>query len=260
MNCNNIQLRKGSKNSNVKELQTRLRELGYYTGIVDGDYGNMTEEAVKKFQKKQGLAVDGWVGPVTCKKLQSQQATGDQTGTYKSSPHWVSPGCNKLGQCTSYYCGVHALRQVLCKFGIDKYTEAQLAAWAGTTTNGTSHQGIETALWNVNNLEGTNITVKWMNLSDLGNTLKDKMRGLGRLMERANTAVIIHLLYLDKYGHYEVPRVVNLSQMTSVMLNSLGNKCGGTAFCGYLETRNLSTLERNIRGISQKSIAVFTKT
>jgi len=72
MECKDINLKKGSKGDNVKELQRKLTELGYYDGKIDGDFGSYTETSVKSFQKaSKGLAVDGVVGSVTCNKLQS---------------------------------------------------------------------------------------------------------------------------------------------------------------------------------------------
>lgn len=55
-------LKNGSKGSKVEKLQTRLQELGYYNGIIDGDFGDMTEKAFKLFQKAAGLYVDGIAG------------------------------------------------------------------------------------------------------------------------------------------------------------------------------------------------------
>lgn len=52
-------LRQGSTGGEVKEVQRRLKEWGYYTGAVDGIYGSGTREAVRKFQQKNGLTADG---------------------------------------------------------------------------------------------------------------------------------------------------------------------------------------------------------
>ena len=67
-------LKKGSKGTAVKELQKRLKELGYYTYGIDGDYGDRTVTAVKNFQKKNGLTADGVCGDSTLKKLNSDDA------------------------------------------------------------------------------------------------------------------------------------------------------------------------------------------
>ncbi len=53
----------------VKWLQTRLKELGYDAGPVDGVYGGLTKDAVTKFQTAKGLTIDGWAGPETLAAL-----------------------------------------------------------------------------------------------------------------------------------------------------------------------------------------------
>lgn len=58
-------IRQGSTGSTVREIQTRLKTWGYYTGSVDGIFGPLTESAVRFFQRKHGLAVDGIVGKQT---------------------------------------------------------------------------------------------------------------------------------------------------------------------------------------------------
>ena len=67
-------LRKGDKGDAVTALQARLRELGYFKPLPDGDYGNQTVAAVKAFQEKNGLTADGVAGPDTLKKLESDSA------------------------------------------------------------------------------------------------------------------------------------------------------------------------------------------
>lgn len=62
----------------IREIQTRLKNWGYYTGSVDGIFGYKTETAVKKFQYKNGLTVDGKVGPRTLEAL--GLPTGNYTG------------------------------------------------------------------------------------------------------------------------------------------------------------------------------------
>ncbi len=62
-------LRKGSKGNEVKEVQRRLKQWGYYSGSVDGVFGAGTRAAVIAFQKKNGLTADGVVGKATYKAL-----------------------------------------------------------------------------------------------------------------------------------------------------------------------------------------------
>ncbi len=61
--------KKGSSGAAVTEIQTRLKNWGYYSGEVDGIYGSATEAAVKYFQRKNGLSVDGQVGDKTLAAL-----------------------------------------------------------------------------------------------------------------------------------------------------------------------------------------------
>lgn len=58
-------LRKGSKGGEVSEVQRRLKKWGYYSGSIDGIYGENTRKAVINFQKKNGLTADGVVGLAT---------------------------------------------------------------------------------------------------------------------------------------------------------------------------------------------------
>ena len=62
-------LRVGSRGEEVRQLQTKLKRWGYYSGAVDGIFGSGTEAAVKQFQRKNGLTVDGIVGTATAKAL-----------------------------------------------------------------------------------------------------------------------------------------------------------------------------------------------
>lgn len=52
----------GSSGAEVKKIQQRLADLGYYNGAIDGNFGDATEEAYKAFQKAAGLTVDGIAG------------------------------------------------------------------------------------------------------------------------------------------------------------------------------------------------------
>lgn len=265
LNCTNINLKKGSKGDTVKELQTLLQKLSLYNGKIDGDYGDLTVNAVKAFQKSQKtLAVDGVIGPVTCKKLNeatkpSSNYSYYKNGIYHSGQHYVSKGCNKLGQCTSTYCADVSMKQQLTKNDLDAmFTQQILAGYAGTTSAGTSHNGIETALYTVAKKLGVKLTVKWVNFSDLGKTVRERFEALGKLISQQNIAVLIHTLYKLQYGHYESVQEVNMNNSTCTMLNSLGNKCTCTSFCGYVETRDWSRLARELAGISQKSVCIIT--
>lgn len=61
--------RQGSSGETVRTIQTKLKNWGYYNGSVDGIFGSQTAEAVKYFQRSNGLTADGVVGPATLEKL-----------------------------------------------------------------------------------------------------------------------------------------------------------------------------------------------
>ncbi len=61
--------RRGSTGSTVRQIQTTLKNWGYYSGEADGVYGSQTVEAVKYFQQKNGLTADGICGPATLQAL-----------------------------------------------------------------------------------------------------------------------------------------------------------------------------------------------
>ena len=69
----------GSRGSEVTQIQTKLKRWGYYTGNIDGIYGSQTLAAVKYFQRKNGLTVDGIAGTKTL------QAMGIYTSSSSSS-------------------------------------------------------------------------------------------------------------------------------------------------------------------------------
>lgn len=60
-----LTLKQGSRGETVKKMQQKLKNWGYYTGAVDGIYGSQTVSAVKYFQRKNNLVVDGIAGPKT---------------------------------------------------------------------------------------------------------------------------------------------------------------------------------------------------
>lgn len=69
----------------IKEIQTALKTLGYYTGTVDGITGNKTKTAIKKFQTSNKLTANGVVGASTKSKLQAAVAAKPSTTTAKTT-------------------------------------------------------------------------------------------------------------------------------------------------------------------------------
>lgn len=71
--------------ADTKEVQTVLKKWGYYKGAVDGINGPQTKEAVKRFQRKYGLAADGIVGPLTASKMGLRVKGGSGSGSYNNN-------------------------------------------------------------------------------------------------------------------------------------------------------------------------------
>ncbi len=65
----------GSRGEEVKKIQTKLKNWGYYSGSVDGVYGWQTESAVRSFQKKNGLTADGIAGTKTLNAMGISSST-----------------------------------------------------------------------------------------------------------------------------------------------------------------------------------------
>jgi len=67
-------LRMGSISNEVKDLQQKLKDLGYYGGDIDGQFGSGTKNAVMLFQKQHELTADGLAGKSTLNMLYSEKA------------------------------------------------------------------------------------------------------------------------------------------------------------------------------------------
>ena len=82
-------LKKGSRGEEVKSMQRKLKNWGYYSGSVDGIFGEQTLTAVKYFQRKNGLTADGIVGSKTLSALgmssSSSSSSSSSTNGYSSN-------------------------------------------------------------------------------------------------------------------------------------------------------------------------------
>lgn len=79
-------LKLGSKGDDVKNVQRKLKDLGFYKGSVDGDFGVGTEDAVLRFQQQYGLEADGKVGRYTLDKLATARYTAKPTAKPTPAP------------------------------------------------------------------------------------------------------------------------------------------------------------------------------
>ena len=100
----------GDKSDVVLECQKRLKELGYLTTAPDGNYGSDTLAAVKLFQSRNNLVVDGYLGPTTREVLDSGSAVanglliGDEGDTVKRVQQLlIKYGYMSSGSDTGYF-------------------------------------------------------------------------------------------------------------------------------------------------------------
>ena len=184
------------------------------------------------------------------------KSTSSSSTTKKSglNAYMTSQGCSGMGQCTGYYCGCNSLQQCFYRLTGIKVAESTIASVAGTTTSGTDHDGLNTAVAWFNKKYNKKVKIVWKNFSDLGSTDTERWKALQSYINKG--AVFIHLRYRDQWGHYEVPK--DVSNDTCKILNSLGDSCGSGTYCGYIENRSRATEKRYIQGISQKSVAILT--
>ena len=75
----------GSRGDEVRQIQTKLKRWGYYNGSIDGIYGTQTQSAVKWFQSKNGLTVDGIAGPKTLAAMGITSTGNSGGGTTSNS-------------------------------------------------------------------------------------------------------------------------------------------------------------------------------
>ncbi|MDE7327695.1 MAG: peptidoglycan-binding protein [Lachnospiraceae bacterium] len=100
----------GDKSEVVLACQERLKELGYLTTKPDGQYGNDTVAAVKQFQSRNDLVVDGFLGPTTMQVLNGSDAVangmmiGESGDTVKRVQELLAKyGYMSSSNCTGYF-------------------------------------------------------------------------------------------------------------------------------------------------------------
>lgn len=89
-------LQHGDNGPDVSELQERLRKLGFADVNVDGDFGDLTERAVRTFQMRHNLDPDGEVGNLTVAKINAPNAT-------QIEPELLPPSTKKYGEKPGWY-------------------------------------------------------------------------------------------------------------------------------------------------------------
>ena len=105
----NTQVASVATTSENKQVQQKLKELGYYKGSIDGIFGSQTIQAVKNFQRDYGLTVDGIVGRRTLSAL----GLGGGSGKYSSSDIYLLAKCVHAEARGEPYVGQVAVAAVI---------------------------------------------------------------------------------------------------------------------------------------------------
>ena len=114
--ADNAYLKEGTSGEVVKDVQTKLKALGFYSGSITGNVGDRTKKAIKDFQSKYGLTVDGVAGPQTIAKIDAVYSEQKAAGTLSSGTSSASSSGSglKLGSTGS---GVRDLQTDLTTLG-----------------------------------------------------------------------------------------------------------------------------------------------
>lgn len=212
-----------------------------------------TAEIILYYNKNGKLPQKQLVTSKPFRKPTPPKPTVKCSSPYYSKGHSTEHCCDDMGQNTPYYCACHSLQEVLRKLTGKVIRQSTLASVMGTTSDGTGHDGIETAIYWFNRNYGYNISMEEKSFKDLGWT------GVGKLLCQPNVDIIFHNLYRNQYGHYEVINMVDTDEHILYVQNSLGDRCSSGCYYGYVEERSFSEMESYMSGISQKSCLVFTK-
>ena len=186
------------------------------------------------------------------------KATVKKISKYVQTNLLENIGCKGRGQCTPYYCSCNALQQMFYRLTGILVPEKTIAKWAGVTTNGVGHAGIETAVAKFNKTYKKNLKITWKNFSDFGKTTKERFKNLCEIITNPKMAIFFHLLYRLLYGHYEPIKAIDMDSEMLEILNSLGTKNNDGTYQGYVEKRSFGTQQSYISGITQKSVCIIS--
>lgn len=187
------------------------------------------------------------------KKQKKSSSSNNCKNPYKNKGHATSKGCDGIGQNTPVYCAPHSMQEVIRKLTGKVVPQSTLASWAGTSSAGTGHDGIRTAIARFNKTYGYNLAVEEKSFSDLG------WEKVAKLICQSNIDIIWHVKYRLKWGHYETVNEINTSTKRLKVQNSLGDKCTSTCYCGYVEDRSFADMQAYMNLISQESLLIITK-
>ncbi|MEA5420649.1 peptidoglycan-binding protein [Spirulina sp. CCNP1310] len=106
-------LKYGQNNSQVRQIQEQLQQLGYFQGPTSGYYGTLTETAVKAFQQANGLTADGVVGPETRRQIAAGGQGETPAAQAANAAETANPEANSPFQMEGFTTGGSGLEEAL---------------------------------------------------------------------------------------------------------------------------------------------------
>ena len=220
-------LKSGAKGDAVKELQQRLKALGYYNSVIDGDYGYKTVAAVKAFQKKNGLTADGVAGASTLKKLNSTSAikantttttttttTGLKSGDQGPEVKKLQERLKELGYYTSVIDSQYGSKTIAAVKAFQKKNGLTADGVAGTATLKKLNSSSAVAANGGNTVTlATNQTLKSGDSGAQVKALQTRLKALGYYNTTIDSA----------YGYRTVAAVSDFQRANGLTVNGIAN-------------------------------------
>ncbi len=118
-------LRYGDKGKQVQTLQNNLKKLGYFSGEATGEFGNVTKQAVIKFQKAYSLTADGIAGSKTLAKI-TAALSGAKPSSSSSSSSNSTTGPSQSVNTNTTVSSYKSANMDVVNSALQTLTEAQL--------------------------------------------------------------------------------------------------------------------------------------
>ena len=161
----------GDEGEEVRKLQQALKDLGYSIGTVDGHFGAYTENAVRKFQRRNHLSVDGMAGTGTLTLIYEQAAGKSDSGSR------VRELQKALGQA-GYACGSDGKYGSNTRKAVESFQRAQGLKADGVAGKATLKK-LESALNASTTAASTAVSVTVDNTDSSVRQLQQKLKNLG---------------------------------------------------------------------------------
>ena len=181
-------IQSGDVGSAVRSLQRDLKTLGYYTGNIDGEFGNATKTAVEKFQRAQGLTVDGKAGDITLDAIEDALSSKSSSGTLQSGDSGskvqsLQQSLKKLGFYTGSIDGKYGSGTVSAVKAFQRAAGLTVDGKAGAKTLSAIAEGKVTNNNASNTTAGstTPSTVQTLSQGDSGSRVKTLQESLKKL-------------------------------------------------------------------------------